>query len=119
MEQTWVVAGQPIAETGIQDSGRLRGRGYWDKTETEADVDTGTSTETMKEQELRLRTLERLGVRNSSSQQYNLANTTGHSGALYLGKQGVPKYVQVLLIVTVRRHEEGQLTSGLWLIENT
>ena len=60
-----VVAGQTIAETGIQDSGRLRGRGYWDKTETEADVDTGTSTDTMKERELRL-WLERLGVHNST-----------------------------------------------------
>ena len=52
-------------------------------------------------------------------QQYKLANTTGHSEALYWGKQGVPNYVQVLLIQTVSRHEAGQLTNGLWLIENT
>ena len=47
VEQTWVIDGMTMAETGIQDSGTLSGRRYWDKTEEEADVDTGTLTETV------------------------------------------------------------------------
>ena len=35
-----------------------------------------------------------------------------------LGKTGVPNNVQVLLIKTVSKHEAGQLTNRLWLIEN-